>query len=33
MLGESGPGEERTNQDVFAAMLRLLDARDPSYRD
>jgi len=21
------------NQDVFAAMLRLLDARDPSYRD
>src|SRR5256885_144258 len=33
MLGESGPGETRTNQDVFAAMLRLLDARDPSYRD
>jgi len=33
MLGESGPGEARTNQDVFAAMLRLLDARDPSYRD
>ena len=33
MLGESGPGEERTNRDVFAAMLRLLDARDPSYRE
>jgi ribulose-5-phosphate 4-epimerase/fuculose-1-phosphate aldolase len=33
MLGESGPGEERTNQDVFAAMVRLIDARDPSYRD
>jgi ribulose-5-phosphate 4-epimerase/fuculose-1-phosphate aldolase len=33
MLGESGPGEDRTNQDVFAAMVRLIDARDPSYRD
>lgn len=33
MLGESGPGEDRTNQDVFAAMIRLIDARDPSYRD
>src|SRR3989440_1189066 len=28
MMGESGPGEERTNQDVFAAMVRLIDARD-----
>ena len=33
MLGESGPGEARTCQDVFAAMVRLVDARDPSYRD
>jgi ribulose-5-phosphate 4-epimerase/fuculose-1-phosphate aldolase len=30
---ESGPGEKRTCEDVFAAMLRLVDARDPSYRD
>jgi len=30
---ESGPGERRTCQDVFAAMQRLVDARDPSYRD
>jgi ribulose-5-phosphate 4-epimerase/fuculose-1-phosphate aldolase len=33
MLAESGPGESRTCQDVFAAMVRLVDARDPSYRD
>ena len=33
MLGESGPGEERTCQDVFAALVRLVEARDPSYRD
>jgi ribulose-5-phosphate 4-epimerase/fuculose-1-phosphate aldolase len=33
MLGESGPGEARTYEDVFAAMVRLVDARDPSYRD
>jgi ribulose-5-phosphate 4-epimerase/fuculose-1-phosphate aldolase len=33
MLGESGPGETRTYEDVFAAMVRLVDARDPSYRD
>ena len=30
---ESGPGEKRTCEDVFAAMQRLVDARDPSYRD
>ena len=30
---ESGPGEKRTCDDVFAAMQRLADAKDPSYRD
>ena len=30
---ESGPGEKRTCEDVFAAMVRLVDARDPSYRE
>ena len=30
---ESGPGERRTCEDVFAAMQRLVDAKDPSYRD
>jgi ribulose-5-phosphate 4-epimerase/fuculose-1-phosphate aldolase len=30
---ESGQGEKRTCDDVFAAMQRLIDARDPSYRD
>jgi ribulose-5-phosphate 4-epimerase/fuculose-1-phosphate aldolase len=30
---ESGPAEKRTCDDVFAAMVRLVDARDPSYRD
>ena len=30
---ESGPGEKRTCEDVFAAMRRLVDAKDPSYRD
>ena len=30
---ESGPGEKRTCNDVFAAMVRLADARDPSYKD
>ena len=30
---ESGPGEKRTCDDVFAAMQRLIDAKDPSYRD
>jgi ribulose-5-phosphate 4-epimerase/fuculose-1-phosphate aldolase len=32
-LRESGPGEKRTCDDVFAAMVRLVDARDTSYRD
>ena len=30
---ESGPGEKRTCDDVFAALQRLVDAKDPSYRD
>jgi ribulose-5-phosphate 4-epimerase/fuculose-1-phosphate aldolase len=30
---ESGPGEKRTCDDVFAAMQRLVDVRDPSYRN
>jgi ribulose-5-phosphate 4-epimerase/fuculose-1-phosphate aldolase len=30
---ESGPGEKRTCEDVFAAMQRLVDAKDLSYRD
>jgi ribulose-5-phosphate 4-epimerase/fuculose-1-phosphate aldolase len=30
---ESGPGEKRSCEDVFAALVRLIDARDPSYRD
>jgi ribulose-5-phosphate 4-epimerase/fuculose-1-phosphate aldolase len=30
---ESGPGERRTCEDVFAAMVRLAEAKDPSYRD
>jgi ribulose-5-phosphate 4-epimerase/fuculose-1-phosphate aldolase len=30
---EGGPAEKRTCDDVFAAMVRLIDARDPSYRD
>ena len=29
---ESGPGEKRTCEDVFAAMQRLVDAKDPAYR-
>jgi ribulose-5-phosphate 4-epimerase/fuculose-1-phosphate aldolase len=29
---ESGPGEKRTCEDVFAAMQRIVDAKDPSYR-
>ena len=32
MLAESGPGEKQTCEDVFAALVRLVDARDPSYR-
>jgi ribulose-5-phosphate 4-epimerase/fuculose-1-phosphate aldolase len=30
---ESGPGEKRTCEDVFAAMQRIIDAKDPSYRN
>lgn len=30
---EGGPAEKRTCEDVFAAMVRLVDAKDPSYRD
>ena len=30
---ESGPGEKRTCEDVFAALQRKLDAIDPSYRE
>ena len=30
---ESGQGEKRTCDDVFAALQRQVDARDPSYRD
>lgn len=33
MLAESGPGETRVCQDVFAALVRMVDARDPSYKD
>jgi ribulose-5-phosphate 4-epimerase/fuculose-1-phosphate aldolase len=33
MLAESGPGEKRTCEDVYAALVRLVDARDPSYRE
>jgi ribulose-5-phosphate 4-epimerase/fuculose-1-phosphate aldolase len=32
MVRESGPGEKRTCDDVYAAMVRLVDAKDPSYR-
>jgi len=30
---ESGPGEKRTCEDVFAAMRRLVEAKDPGSRD
>ncbi len=30
---DSGPGEKRTCEDVYAALVRLVDAKDPSYRD
>ena len=29
---ESGPGEKRVCEDVFAAMQRTIDAKDPSYK-
>ena len=30
---ESGPGEKRTCEDVFAAIQRIVEAKDPTYRD
>jgi ribulose-5-phosphate 4-epimerase/fuculose-1-phosphate aldolase len=30
---QGGPAEKRTCDDVFAAMQRMVDARDPTYRD
>jgi len=30
---ESGPAEKRACEDVFAALQRIVDAKDPSYRD
>jgi ribulose-5-phosphate 4-epimerase/fuculose-1-phosphate aldolase len=33
MLDESGPGESRTCHDVYAALVRLVEAKDPSYRN
>ena len=30
---ESGPGEKRTCEDVFAALQRIVEARDPTYRN
>ena len=33
MLAESGPGESRTCEDVYAALVRRVEALDPSYRD
>jgi len=32
-MHQGGPAEKRTCDDVFAAMQRMVDARDPSYRD
>jgi ribulose-5-phosphate 4-epimerase/fuculose-1-phosphate aldolase len=33
MLQESGAGEQRTCDDVFASLVRMIEARDPSYKD
>src|SRR5687767_6809179 len=33
MAGESGHGEKRTCDDVFAALMRMVDVRNPGYRD
>ena len=33
MVREGGPAESRTCEDVFAAMVRLVEARDASFRD
>ncbi len=32
-VAASGQGEKRTCDDAFAALVRMIDARDPSYRD
>jgi len=32
-MHQGGPAEKRTCDDVFAALQRMVDARDPSYRD
>jgi len=32
-MHQGGPAEKRTCDDVFAALQRMIDARDPSYRD
>ena len=33
MVKMGGPSEKRTCDDVFAAMQRIVDEKDPSYRD
>src|SRR5574338_418978 len=33
MLAASGPGESRTCEDVYAALVRMVEARDPSYKE
>src|SRR5256885_6297564 len=33
MLGGSGPGETQTCEEGYVALVRLVEARDPSYRD
>ena len=33
MVRDGGPHEKRTCDDVFAAMQRIVDAKDPSYRE
>lgn len=33
MVRDGGPSEKRTCDDVFAAMQRIIDEKDPSYRD
>ena len=33
MVRDGGPAEKRTCDDVFAAMQRIVDEKDPSYRD
>jgi hypothetical protein len=33
MMRDRRPREKRTCDDVFAAMQRIVDAKDPSYRE